>query len=147
MRGLLAAFLLWSWLVGPAIAGGLPTATLQVGAQALEIELATDPASKRRGLMHREHLAEHAGMLFVWEYPGLRAMWMQNTLIPLDVAFIDRHYVITNIETMAPETATIHRSYRPVRFALETHAGWFERHGIRPGDRIPDIERVLDRIR
>ncbi len=145
-RCLLAALLLWAWLASPVTADGLPTTTLEVGGQVLDVEVAADPASKQRGLMYREHLADNGGMLFVWEYSGLRAMWMKNTRIPLDVAFVNRHYVITNIETMEPETETLHRSHRPVRFALETNAGWFERHGIRPGDRIPDIGRALERI-
>ncbi|WP_019023040.1 DUF192 domain-containing protein [Thioalkalivibrio sp. ALE23] len=121
--------------------GDLPTLPLEVGDRTLTVELAASPESQRRGLMHRQSLPDDHGMLFLWDNAGPRAMWMKNTLIPLDVAFIDAEGVITNIETMQPETTRQHESAGPVPYALEVHAGWFEEHGIEAGERIPDLDR------
>ena len=125
---------------------GLPTATLRLGDHRLAVEIPVEELDLHRGLMYRENLYDDHGMLFVWPDAGERGMWMLNTSIPLDVAFIDEQYVITNIERMEPHTTEMHHAARPARYALEVNAGWFERHGIEAGDRIPDLERVLEGI-
>ena len=109
---------------------------LTVGEHTLMVERATNRASRHRGLMFREHLPDGQGMLFVWHQDAHYSMWMKNTFIPLDVAFIDAQGRITNIMTMQPETTDPHTASQPVRFALEVNAGWFERHGIEPGHKV-----------
>lgn len=133
-------------LPATALAGagnGLPTVQLELAGQTLTLEIAADRASQRHGLMHREYLPADHGMLFVWDEPAQRGMWMKNTLIPLDVAFIDADFEITNIETMEPQTTRLHSATRGIVYALEVNAGWFEQHGIEAGDRIPDLSGVL----
>ncbi|WP_155999201.1 DUF192 domain-containing protein [Thioalkalivibrio sp. ALJ16] len=122
----------------------LPVDTLAVGEQTLSVEIAATDRSRRVGLMHRDHLPDDHGMLFIWPRAAEYGMWMQNTRIPLDVAFIDADYTIANIARMTPHSTRIHSARRPVPYALEVNAGWFERHGIKPGDRIPDLERLVD---
>ncbi|WP_019022718.1 DUF192 domain-containing protein [Thioalkalivibrio sp. ALE23] len=123
---------------------GLPETTLEVGDRELTVELAADDASRSQGLMFREALADDRGMLFIWDTPDRRAMWMRNTLIPLDVAFIDGDGEITNIETMAPETTRLHWSVAPIEYALEVNAEWFAQHGIEAGDRIPGLDAARE---
>lgn len=116
--------------------GNLATTELTVGGQRLVVEIADKNASRRQGLMFRKHLPADGGMLFIWPESDRRGMWMKNTFIPLDVAFIDDRHRIVNIETMQPRTALPHRAAKPVRYALEVNAGWFARHDVKPGDPV-----------
>jgi uncharacterized membrane protein (UPF0127 family) len=114
----------------------LPLRTLWVGGHALQVEIATTPASQQRGLMFRTALAEDAGMLFVYETDQELAFWMLNTSIPLSLAFLDSQGRIVQCVDMAPFDTTIHHSSGPVRYALEVNQGWFARHGVEVGDQI-----------
>ena len=45
-------------------------------------------ADRQHGLMFRQSMPAHEGMLFVFEQPALQCFWMKNTLVPLTIAFI-----------------------------------------------------------
>src|SRR3546814_8483646 len=53
-----------------------------------DVELATTPAQRAQGLLHRENLAPDAGMLFLFDQAQPLSFWMKNTLIPLDMLFL-----------------------------------------------------------
>lgn len=132
------------WSVGlPAPADPLLTFPLKIRGHGLRVELADTDESRRIGLMHRRSMPENQGMLFVYEVPGLHAMWMKNTLIPLSVAFIDRDGRIINIEDMAPQTLDSHGARSEASYSLEVNAGWFAKRGIRPGDRVEGIAAIV----
>ena len=73
-----------------AIAAGAGTLVLktETGDHNFNIEVATTREEQALGLMFRRSLPENAGMLFIYERPQPAAMWMKNTLIPLDMVFI-----------------------------------------------------------
>jgi hypothetical protein len=71
---------------------------------------------------------------------------MENTLIPLSVAFIDREFRVRNIAHMEPLSRRVHRSDGTVRYALEVNRGWFERHGVGPGTRIDGLPALLSSL-
>ena len=102
-----------------------------------DIEVAESAEQHARGLMFRESMPIDAGMLFV--YPDERpvAMWMRNTLIPLDMVFIAGDGRIVRVHERATplSTATI-PSGHPVRAVLELNGGTAARFGIRAGDRV-----------
>lgn len=116
-----------------------PTDTLR-----LETEIAENDAQRIHGLMDRDTLAEDAGMLFVYAEPrGPRdGFWMYRTRIPLDIAFLDAEGRIVAIRSMEPCASPDPRwcpTYEPgvpYTAALEVRRGWFERHGVRVGDRV-----------
>jgi uncharacterized membrane protein (UPF0127 family) len=108
-----------------------------------EVELAETPEQMARGLMFRTELADDAGMLFDYERPRLVAMWMKNTLIPLDMLFIDEDGTISRIEAWTtPLSLETIPSGGPARAVLELKGGITERLGIEPDDRIvhPDFD-------
>jgi uncharacterized membrane protein (UPF0127 family) len=83
--------------------------------------------------MYREELEEGRGMLFVFERAELRSFWMQNTYIPLDIAYIDAGRAIVDILAMEPLSDDLYESSRPALFALEVPQGWFAAKGISVG--------------
>jgi uncharacterized protein len=114
----------------------LETRQLIINHNVLDVEVAKHLASREKGLMERRYLPENHGMLFVFPIPQYISMWMKNTLIPLDVAFIDAHGIILNIETMKPQTLTHHPSQGAITYALEMNAEWFKKHDIHAGQYI-----------
>jgi uncharacterized membrane protein (UPF0127 family) len=135
LRYLLA--LLWAALIaGRALADPLLTVPLRINGHDIRAEVAHTPDARAKGLMHRKTLPENQGMLFVYSEPGPHAMWMKNTPLPLSVAFIDSEGVILNIRTMTPLSSEGHTAAGDAAYALEMNAGWFERRGIKKGDRV-----------
>lgn len=128
-------------------ASGLPVSELVIGDHRLQLEIAATPQARTEGLMFRRSMPADHGMLFVWERDDHQAMWMRNTYLPLSVAFIDSAFRIVNIADMEPHTTRLHHSHGPVRYALEVHQGWFERHGIRAGMQLADLRRVIAAMR
>ena len=116
---------------------GLIIETAQGQQHRFDVELAVTPAQQAQGLMYRQRMEPDAGMLFLYDRPQGVAMWMKNTLIPLDMFFIDAKGRITGIEerTVPFSTQTI-ESPGLASAVLELNAGTAERLGIRVGDRL-----------
>ncbi len=101
------------------------------------VELAQTPAQMQQGLMYRRSLAADAGMLFLHPMEQELAMWMANTLIPLDMLFIKADGRIHRIQerTVPLSEATISSGGR-VKAVLELPGGSAARLGIKPGDQV-----------
>jgi hypothetical protein len=109
------------------------------GQVAVSAEVADTDAERSLGLMNRQDLGESQGMLFVFDNEAIRSFWMRNTLIPLDIMFIDSQRRIVDIQTMQPcagDPCRLYRSAGPAKYALEVNAGFAEARGIKVGDRI-----------
>jgi uncharacterized protein len=101
------------------------------------VELAETPAQMEQGLMFRRTLAPDSGMLFDFKQPTMATMWMRNTLIPLDMLFVNQQGWIVNIAQRAvPESDATIAAAAPVRAVIELNGGTAERLGIKPGDRV-----------
>lgn len=102
----------------------------------VETEVVATPKKQARGLMHRQHLDEDRGMLFVYASPNKQALWMRNTLIPLDGIFMDAQGVVVGIvENLRPLDEKPRGVDAPIMYILETNAGWAKRHGVSVGTR------------
>ena len=101
------------------------------------VEVAITPEEHARGLMYRSHLDTDAGMLFVFEEPGVQRFWMKNTLIPLDMIFIGPDLRIAGVvENAAPETETERMVPARSQYVLEIGGGLSSRLGIHAGEPV-----------
>lgn len=120
----------------------LPTAVITAGQASITVELATTASQREVGLMFRKSLPEGRGMLFVFEADQVLRFWMKNTSLPLSIAYLSSDGTIREIHDLEPESLASVNSERSVRFALEVPRGWFERVGLKVGDRfaIPPLD-------
>lgn len=109
------------------------TAWVVFGADTVVAEVARTEEERADGLMYREELGEDRGMLFIFPDNVARSFWMQNTYIPLDIAFMDPSFRIVDIQQMEPMTTDAHMSRGPAMYALEVNQGWFQAHGVQVG--------------
>jgi len=101
------------------------------------IEIAEKPDQQELGLMHRTNLPRDHGMLFIMSGDIPVQMWMKDTLIPLDMVFIDQQGKIVYIAAnTVPESTAIVTAGRPVRAVLELAGGTAAMDGIQVGDRV-----------
>jgi uncharacterized protein len=143
-RTVLLLFMLLAAVASAGLAAPLQSfATAQLtivsadGSHRFTVELAETPAQMEQGLMFRPSLAPDAGMLFDFKQPTMATMWMHNTLIPLDMLFVDAKGTIVNIEQRAvPESDAIISAAAPVRAVIELNGGTAARLGIAAGDRV-----------
>ena len=110
--------------------------SIVINGQAMEVEYASTFAQRSVGLMNRPALCQQCGMLFKFANPKIASMWMKNTLIPLDVAFMRSDGVITDIRALEPHDLTSIGSSEKVLYALEMNQGWFSQHKIAVGDKM-----------
>ena len=107
------------------------------GQARFNVEIADDPQERSRGLMFRESLPRSAGMLFVYERPRRAQFWMKNTLIPLDMIFLDQAGVVTHIHSRAiPGDLTGIDGGSGVYAVLEINGGLAEAMGISVGSQM-----------
>ncbi|NDC60929.1 MAG: DUF192 domain-containing protein [Betaproteobacteria bacterium] len=111
----------------------LPRVLLQAGLYQLDLQVAATPMQREIGLMYRQNMPIHEGMIFVFEQAQQQCFWMKNTLLPLTAAFIADDGVIVNLADMKPQSTQSHCSDKPVRFVLEMNQGWFAKRHITKG--------------
>ena len=123
----------------------LPQAVLPDGFM-VDLELALTPEEISTGLMFRPSLPENRGMLFLFDQPRLPAFWMKNTLIPLDLVFLDGTGavvdVIADVQPCAADPCPNYPPSSPALAVLEIGAGVAAAHGLEVGstlsfDRVP----------
>lgn len=115
-----------------------PRACFENGA-CITIEVASTEQERETGLMNRKAMPVDAGMLFVHDYPALHAYWMKNTLIPLDIAWMDENLTVVDVQQMTPcasESCPSYSPKAPALYVLETNLGVLGRNNATPGSKI-----------
>ncbi|GAC34035.1 DUF192 domain-containing protein [Paraglaciecola polaris] len=112
----------------------LPLVNITVKNVPLEVEYAHTFEQRAAGLMYRKSMCQQCGMLFKFSGSKKASMWMQNTFIALDVAFIRSDGVIADIKPMQPHDLTSVGASQAVLYALEMNQGWYAKNGIKVGD-------------
>jgi len=111
-----------------------------------EVELAVSFEEKKTGLMFRDSLEAGKGMLFVFDKEDIRSFWMKNTLIPLDIIWIDDKsevvYISSNAQPCLPAQADKEgncpgiSSDKNAKYVLEINGGIAEKIGVKIGDKV-----------
>ena len=126
-------------LAAPLRAEGFQTLDLitATGSHAFQVEIAKDEASHERGLMYRRFMPANHGMLFEFANDAPQTFWMKNTYIPLDIIFISRSGVVTNIAANAePLSERVIPSGPPCAAVLELNGGTAAAIGLKVGDKV-----------
>jgi uncharacterized membrane protein (UPF0127 family) len=118
----------------------LPKATLTLGTNSLNAQIAADDASRERGLMSRTNLGADEAMVFVFPQPRSVNFWMKDTPIPLSIAYAGRSGMIYELHDMKPFDETpIPSASSAVVYAIEVPQGWFHQHGVLAGGSVSGL--------
>ncbi len=102
-----------------------------------KLKCVNTPKEIQKGLMYVKTMPINFGMLFIFDREEITSMWMKNTLIPLDMIFINTNfYIVDIIENTKPNTLNNLTPLIPFKYALEINAGLCEQHGIKFGNEI-----------
>ncbi len=131
---------------------------LEIAGETFELEVAAADKPREKGLMQRERIEDHAGMLFIYpETQDELGFWMKNCPIDIDILYLDHAGRIVSTYKMKSEAPkrdseteseyedrlTRYPSRRPAQFAVELKAGTIERLKIKPGQTIEmDVKRL-----
>jgi uncharacterized membrane protein (UPF0127 family) len=113
---------------------GRVTFETPMGERSYQVEVVQQPFETMRGLMCRTSMKPDWGMLFLLEARQIQHFWMKNTLIPLDMVFIDEDWQVAGVVAdAAPRTTSSRAVDAPSRYVLELNAGEAARAGIAAG--------------
>ncbi|MEQ6248255.1 DUF192 domain-containing protein [Sulfitobacter sp. HNIBRBA3233] len=134
--GVLSAPLVARGALAQSCPTGRVTITGSFGKAAFNVDIADTESTRAQGLMHVESMPLSQGMLFVYDRPQQMSFWMRNTLIPLDMLFLDDAGVIRHIHHRAQplDESVISPGPMLLRGVLEINGGLARRLGIEEGD-------------
>ncbi len=142
-RGMTRWFAVAAGLLWAAASGAAECSETRVelrgdwGRAQFSVEVADTPSERSQGLMYRESLPSSAGMLFLYERPQRVSFWMRNTLIELDMIFLDPQGVVQHVHDRAqPLDETPIFGGSGLIAVLEINGGLSERLGIVPGTEL-----------
>lgn len=111
-----------------------------IGETELEVEIADNPTKRALGLMYRSELDKNKGMLFSYPNEGNYSMWMKNTLIPLDIIWINSKnqvvHVVENVKPCEEDPCASYSSPYQAKYVLEVNSGFAKDNDITPGIEI-----------
>ena len=100
----------------------------------IDVEIASRPEERNQGLMYRDFMPARFGMLFIFEQSAPRSFWMRNTVIPLDLIFVDDNNRIVSIQTdTKPYSDDPIPSNGPARYVIEVNSGFCQKNNIKVG--------------
>lgn len=101
----------------------------------VEVEVAATPEARKQGLMHRKHLGDTSGMLFVFDEVDIYPFWMKDTLLCLDIVWLSEGWEVVHIARKTrPMDLCLLVPDQPALYVLEVNAGVVDRLGVRLGD-------------
>lgn len=132
---IIIAFLVWRFFFF------LPSsdfANIKINNTNYKIEIAKTTAQKIKGLSKRESLCSNCGMLFIFGFETDLPFWMKDTLIPLDLIWLDKNGKIVDIKTVTnTNSEKIYENKSPAQYVLELNANDYQKLNLKIGDIIP----------
>ncbi|MDD3002955.1 MAG: DUF192 domain-containing protein [Candidatus Shapirobacteria bacterium] len=117
---------------------------IKIGNTNYNIELATTIAQKTKGLSGRNTLCKNCGMLFTFGFETNLPFWMKDTLIPLDMIWLDKNGKIVDIQTATEINSTkIYQNQLPAQFVIELNVNDSQKINLKIGD-IIDLSKIND---
>jgi uncharacterized membrane protein (UPF0127 family) len=114
----------------------LPTTRMTIGSKTYTIEIADEDKEREIGLMHRKEMPADRGMIFVFPDEDFRGFWMKNTLIPLDIIFVDAQGRVVSTHRMEALDLRTTRSAGLAKWAIELNAGEVAANGVKPQQQL-----------
>ncbi|HEV2065072.1 MAG TPA: DUF192 domain-containing protein [Thermoanaerobaculia bacterium] len=128
---------------GPTPAASGPRAVMPSGA-IYRLELARTPEEQQLGLMFRESLPERAGMIFLFNDGGAHPFWMKNTMIPLDMIWLDPDgkvlFVSANTPPCKADPCPSYGPTIPAANVLEIAGGMAKKEKIEVGSMLKFLD-------
>ncbi len=101
----------------------------------IEVEIADNDREREIGLMYRKSMDDSKGMLFIFPKQEIQSFWMKNTIMPLDIMYVNSDKEIVKIyRNTTPFSENSLPSEKPAMFVVEVAGGFSERHGVTEGD-------------
>lgn len=123
---------------------------INIKSQEFKLEIAKTVSELSRGLGGRTKLCNNCGMLFIFPADSPMVFWMKDTLIPLDMIFLDKNGKVLNIITAETEIGTpdyrlkLHKSQGFGRYVIELNKGAAQKINLNPGDVI-DLSNINEK--
>ncbi len=103
----------------------------------VQVEIADTDATREYGLMNRTSMPLDHGMLFIFDYQTPVSFWMKDTLLPLDMVFLDSNGRIGDIyKNATPLSEDVYTAKSPSKYVIELNGGYCDMYGIKIGDNV-----------
>lgn len=107
----------------------------------IEVQYAKTDKQQHQGLMYRKKLGDNQGMIFEYDQPGKRVLYMRNTYVPLDAGWFQDDGTLAEVDKLQPLDETwVWTDSTKVKTGLEMNQGWFEKNGVKPGEVYIDAD-------
>lgn len=145
------AVVFYSWTTAPA------TGTIRIGDAQISVDIAATDKEQHKGLSGVRNLDGNTGMVFVFFPSRSVRFWMVDTLLPLDLIFVNNQIVSNIVHSAPPYTGSPARAPRYsggiVSDVIEVHGGFAAQHRIQVGDRVQSsldfrhyLKNAIDRV-
>ena len=115
---------------------------VNINNQKINLEIAKTNSQKAKGLSGRTNLCPNCGMIFIFNKEGIYPFWMKDTLIPLDLIWLNSKGLIVSILTAKPEPNTpitqlkLYQNQKPAKYVIELNANRARELNLKIGDKI-----------
>jgi len=114
--------------------------------QIINIEVADTVEKRAMGLMFRKSLPYSSGMLFIFSTEDFHSFWMKNTLVPLDILWLDKEfrikYYYQNVQPCKSDPCASYSPLIKAIYVLEVNAGFIKKENLRLDDKLkPEAAR------